>query len=125
MLKQISTLMVSVQDMNSAVGFYRDVLGLPLQVESQAWSQFDIGNGTILGLHGGGTGDARSGWLPSFAVDDIRNVREQVLGGGSTIARDFHNTPGGVTLEFTDPDGNVIGVINQGVTCSDLGVVSS
>ncbi len=125
MLKQISTLMVSVQEMPRAVGFYRDVLGLPLQVESPAWSQFDIGNGTILGLHSGGMGDARSGWLPSFEVDDIRNVREKVIDGGSTIARDFHDTPGGVTLEFTDPDGNVIGVINQGVTCSDLGVASS
>ncbi len=125
MLKQISTLMVSVQDMTRAVGFYRDVLGLPLQVESPAWSQFDIGHGTILGLHSGGAGDARSGWLPSFAVDDVKNVRERVLDGGATIARDFHDTPGGVTLEFTDPDGNVIGVINQGVSCSDLGVTSS
>jgi lactoylglutathione lyase len=39
-----------VADMNRAVEFYRDVIGLPLKFESPSWSQFATGDAT-LALH--------------------------------------------------------------------------
>ena len=39
-----------VADMNKAVKFYRDVLGLPLKFESPGWSEFVTGE-TTLTLH--------------------------------------------------------------------------
>jgi len=39
-----------VADMNCAVKFYRDVLGLPLKFQSPGWSEFSTGE-TSLGLH--------------------------------------------------------------------------
>lgn len=39
-----------VADMDRAVTFYRDVLGLPLKFESPGWSEFSTGE-TSLGLH--------------------------------------------------------------------------
>ena len=39
-----------VTDMNKAVEFYRDTLGLPLRFESPSWSEFATG-GTTLALH--------------------------------------------------------------------------
>ena len=39
-----------VADMDRAVTFYRDVLGLPLKFQSPGWSEFSTGE-TSLGLH--------------------------------------------------------------------------
>lgn len=39
-----------VTDMNKAVKFYRDTLGLPLRFESPSWSEFATGE-TTLALH--------------------------------------------------------------------------
>ncbi len=127
MLKQLTTLIVYVGDMDRSVPFYRDVLGLPLQMESAGWSQFDIGNGAVLGLHGSRSEprDPRPGWLPGFAVDDVKATRQALVAAGATIAQDFHDIPGGVVLEFADPDGNRISAAQAGVSCADLGVVSS
>ncbi len=41
---------VFVADMDKAVAFYRDVMGLPLRFQSQGWSEFDTG-GVTLALH--------------------------------------------------------------------------
>jgi predicted enzyme related to lactoylglutathione lyase len=40
-----------VDDMNAAVAFYRDALGLRLKFQDgQRWSEFDAGNGTTIAL---------------------------------------------------------------------------
>jgi lactoylglutathione lyase len=126
MLKQFDMLMVYVQDMQRSVAFYRDILGLPLQMESPGWSQFDLGNGVTLGLHParGLQPEPVSGWTPGFKVDDVRAARERVVSAGAEISSDFHDIPGGVVLEFADPDGNRIDVTQMGINCAELGVVS-
>jgi lactoylglutathione lyase len=126
MLKEFTTLMVYVTDMPRAVGFYRDVLGLPLEMESPGWSQFALGNGASIGLHPRRGGEAPApGWTPGFKVDDVRAAKERLVSAGAEIASDFHDVPGGVVLEFTDPDGNVIDITQMGISCADLGVKSN
>ncbi len=127
MLKKLTTLIVYVGDMERSVPFYRDVLGLPMQAESPGWSQFDLGNGAVLGLHRSGVEarDRRPGWIPGFAVDDLKATRQELVAAGATISQEFHDIPGGVVLEFLDPDGNHISAAQEGVSCADLGVVSS
>src|SRR5258705_4116148 len=53
MFKQIDYTMVVVSDMQRAVEFYRDKLGIPLKFESPDWTEFQTG-ATTLALHGGG-----------------------------------------------------------------------
>ena len=36
-----------VADMDRAVGFYRDVLGLPLRFQSAGWSEFSTGENVV------------------------------------------------------------------------------
>jgi predicted enzyme related to lactoylglutathione lyase len=118
-------LMVYIHDMDRAVGFYRDVLGLPVEMESQGWSQFSLGNGASLGLHP--SREARSpqpGWIPGFEVDDVKSAKLKLSTAGAKITQDFHDIPGGVVLEFTDPDGNPMSVSQMGISCADLGVAS-
>jgi predicted enzyme related to lactoylglutathione lyase len=126
MLKQLSSILVYVHDMPRAVVFYRDVLGLPLDMESPGFSQFQAGNGVALGLHvaHGEMKSPEPGWVPSFDVEDIRAARERVVAGGGRITLDYHDIPGGVIFELADPDGNRIGVVQMGVSCADLGVAA-
>ncbi|MPZ50162.1 MAG: hypothetical protein GEU75_12845 [Dehalococcoidia bacterium] len=122
MLKKLETLIVYVQEMPRAVAFYRDVLGLPLEMESPGWSQFDIGGGVALGLHRAmSEAKAAPGWLPSFQVDDVKAAREKITAAGATLTQDYHDIPGGVVIEFTDPDGNPISVSQHGISVADLG----
>ena len=53
MFKQIDYTMVVVSDMDRAVEFYRDKLGIPLKFQSPDWTEFQTG-ATTLALHGGG-----------------------------------------------------------------------
>ena len=125
MLKGFTTLMVYVRDMDRAVTFYRDTLGMTLQMQSPGWSQFTLANGAILGLHvAREEGKPQPGFVPGFAVDDVKQAKERLAGGGATISGDFHDVPGGVVLEFTDPDGNALNVSQMGTSCAELGVSS-
>jgi predicted enzyme related to lactoylglutathione lyase len=119
--------MVYISDMSRSVAFYRDVLGLSLDMESPYWSQFKLSNGMILGLHPSREAlkTPQGGWIPGFAVDDVVAFKQHALSNGGTLAGDFHDVPGGVIVEIADPDGNVIDVEQTGITCADLGVKSA
>jgi len=98
-----------VTDMDLAVAFYRDVLGLELQYRTgDEWAQFAAGP-IQLGLHGTGSTPARPGGTVAFTVADLdvakaklteREVKVGHEGGGEGRGPRF--------VEFTDPDGNVL-----------------
>jgi len=122
---QFTGLMVYVKDMERSVAFYRDVMELPLEMESPGWSQFSLGNGAWLGLHPSREAITPAlGWTPGFSVTDIRSTKERLQASGSPITGDYHDIPGGVVLEFTDPDGHALNASQMGISCADLGVVS-
>jgi predicted enzyme related to lactoylglutathione lyase len=127
MLKQLNTLLVYVHDMPRALAFYRDVLGLPLAMESPGWSQFDLGGGLALGLHmaRGEMPAPAPGWVPGFSVDDVKAAKERILASPGDLTQDFHDIPGGVVIEFADPDGNRITAMQQGISCADLGIATA
>jgi predicted enzyme related to lactoylglutathione lyase len=123
MLKQFSTLMVYVTDMDRSVAFYGDVLGLPLEYKSPGWSQFMLPNGVALGLHRAMEPAERSaGWLPGFSVDNIVAAKDHLEMASTPITQDYHDIPGGVVLEFADPDGNAISISQMGISCAEIGV---
>lgn len=49
-MNQLSHVIEFVADMDRAVHFYRDTLGLPLKFQSPGWSEFATGE-TTLALH--------------------------------------------------------------------------
>src|SRR2546421_9088168 len=52
MLKRVHSTFYWIKDMDEAVGFYRDVLGLDLRARyGEDWTEFEIG-GLTIALHG-------------------------------------------------------------------------
>lgn len=98
--------LLSAQDMDRAVTFYRDVIGLDLRSSTQGWSELRFGTATIA-LHGGGFGEFHPTGL-SFTVDDIEAACEAVvLGGGQVRSGPEDRGDEGIFLaELTDPEGN-------------------
>jgi predicted enzyme related to lactoylglutathione lyase len=120
MVVGIGTLLCPVRDMDRAVAFYRDCLGLVPGFVSSPWSEFDLG-GVRLGLHppfsGGPSG---TGWIVGIQVNDIAECRARLAAAGYPTDAAYHDIPGGVVLDFRDPDGNALQAMQPGITVAQL-----
>ena len=83
-----------VDDLDRAVAFYRDVVGLPLvaRFDPPGLAFFDLGNVRLL-LEAGAPAS-----LLYLEVDDVDATREQLLAGGVSFVDEPH-------LIFADADG--------------------
>jgi len=72
-----------VADMDRAVVFYRDVIGLKEKFATPGWSELTYGD-AIIGLHGGGDESVKSTGL-SIQVSDVDAACEQVAAHGGKI----------------------------------------
>ncbi|MCY4144444.1 MAG: VOC family protein [Gammaproteobacteria bacterium] len=75
--------MIIVQEMDRAIAFYRDVIGLEVKLHTDHWSELAFGDATVA-LHGGGDTDFRATGL-SFTVSDIDKACHAVIDGGGSI----------------------------------------
>ena len=75
--------LISAEQMDRAIAFYRDTIGLQVQTQSPFWSELSFGNATVA-LHGGGDGTFRETGL-SFTVGDISAACAAVIEGGGSV----------------------------------------
>lgn len=98
-----------VGDMDKAVKFYRDTLGLDLKFQSPFWSEFATGE-TILALHPASSDNPAGGMELGVSVDSLANfyARRDELGISFTAPpKEMH----GVHIaRFRDVDGAEISV---------------
>ena len=108
-----------VRDMQKSIAFYRDLIGLPVRMESPHWSEFDSG-GCTLALHLAAQGDlepVQAGQIPAghchpgFEVDDIDKFEARMEKAGVPVmspvsVQDF----GGRMGTWRDPDGVPVSV---------------
>lgn len=103
-----------VTDMDRAVAFYRDVLGLPLlRQDGPSWAVLDAG-GIRLALHG--TLEDRpmetGGATAVFRVDDLDVARAGLEERGVTFEERAGEVEGLARFAtFLDPDGNRVQII--------------
>jgi lactoylglutathione lyase len=107
---KLSYVIEFVADMDRAVKFYRDVLGLALKFESPGWSEFSTGE-TTLGLHPASEKDAAGKVEFGFNVPDL----DKFYGDMRTKGVKFPMPPtqqdfGGRLAQFEDPDGAIVHV---------------
>ena len=94
-----------VADMNKAVKFYRDVLGLQLKFESSGWSEFVTGE-TTLALHPASEKNPAGKVELGFTVADVEAFYRDMSAKGVLFSmppkkQDF----GGVLAQFVDSEG--------------------
>ena len=97
---ELVEVVVYVRDMEAAVDFYRNTLGLDVQFESEHWTTFRTG-GCTLALHPGVAEPD-----PTFRVDDIDAERERLAVAGVEVSDVREPTPGVKVFDGRDPDGN-------------------
>jgi lactoylglutathione lyase len=99
-----------VADMNRAVKFYRDVIGLPLKFESPGWTEFSTGE-TTLALHPATERNAAGKLELGFSVSDLAKFHEEMTRRGVKFPmapkkQDF----GGMLAQFVDSEGAHVSV---------------
>jgi catechol 2,3-dioxygenase-like lactoylglutathione lyase family enzyme len=104
---------IYVSDMDRAVTFYTEVLGLRLTFRAgDHWAGIDAGDGLQLGLHPAGPRSPAPGSVGAvtvgFAVDEpIDHVISVLAGRGVAVQGPVVDTEGRLRLAFfADPDGN-------------------
>lgn len=100
-------------DMDRAVAFYRDVLGLRLvRRDGASWAMFDAG-GRRFALHGAleGRPVTPGGATAVFSVDDLDGARSRLSELGVRFGHEGE-VPGYARFaSFSDPDGNAVQLI--------------
>jgi predicted enzyme related to lactoylglutathione lyase len=97
--------MLPVEDMDRAIGFYCDVLGLSLRFASPEWTELAWRDATIA-LHRGGGRAGRESWL-GFHVVDLDSALAAIEAGGGQ--RGTGRVEGGSRLvPITDTEGNTL-----------------
>jgi catechol 2,3-dioxygenase-like lactoylglutathione lyase family enzyme len=100
------------RDMDTAVAFYRDVVGLPLvRRAGDEWAEFDGGGTVRFALHG--TDDeAPGGGTVVLRVDDLDEAR-WTLGSRGVAFDAYVGEVEGLArfATFRDPDGNPVQLI--------------
>lgn len=116
MITGVQDVYYNVEDMDRAVRFYTELLGMTAVDTSRAWSTLQLGDIRI-GLHGSGGAPvpeiprdvhgAYAGATLTLRSDDITADTLRLRAAGSVILGEFHEEWGKITV-FQDSEGNVL-----------------
>jgi predicted enzyme related to lactoylglutathione lyase len=100
------------RDMDAAVAFYRDVVGLALvRRDGDAWARFEAGS-VGFALHGTDEEAAGRSGTVVFRVDDLEAARWTLQERGARFEEHVGEVEGIARFAtFRDPDGNPVQII--------------
>ena len=93
-----------VADMDRAVAFYRDTLGLTLKFASPGWSEFATG-ATTLALHPASDANPAGTTHLGLHADDVASMHRALTKAGVRFTRDPTPEHGITLAEFVDSEG--------------------
>ena len=109
----VKTLLHPVKDMAAAKAVYAALLGCEPQVDSPYYVGFDA-HGQHIGLVPAGSQQSLDTPVAYWHVSDIAAKLAEVTKAGATIREEPHQVGGGRQVAaFADPDGNVLGLIQD------------
>ena len=108
MARGVATVWVPVDDMDRAMGFYRDVLGCEARMQDAQWSEVDA-NGLTIGLNSreGTARHADGGAVISFQTEGaIEDEVERLRAAGVDFTGGVSSYEWGSVAPFKDTEGN-------------------
>ena len=116
-LRSIGQVRIAVHDVDQAVSFYRDTLGMPFLFQFPGMAFFEL-DGTRLMLVDPESRDFGGDSVIYYRVGDIGQAHEALAGRGVSFTDKPHVVHADDTHEewmcfFNDPDGNVLALMSS------------
>lgn len=109
----IKTVLYPVSDLDRSKAFYEALLGVAPESDSEYYVGFDA-EGQQIGLLPGGGPQGMTAPVPHWHVSDIEAKLAEVTAAGATLKEAAHDVGGGrLVATVADPDGNVLGLIQD------------
>jgi predicted enzyme related to lactoylglutathione lyase len=109
----IKTVLHPVSDLAAAKAMYTALLGVPPQTDGPYYVGFEVA-GQQIGLVPGGGPQGMTSPVAYWHVPDIEAKLAEVTAAGATVKEPAHNVGGGrLVATVTDPDGNVLGLLQD------------
>jgi predicted enzyme related to lactoylglutathione lyase len=109
----IKTVLHPVSDLASAKAVYTALLGGPPTTDSDYYVGFEAA-GQQIGLVPGGGPQGMTSPVTYWHVPDIEAKLAEVTAAGGAVKEPAHDVGGGrLVATFTDPDGNVLGLLQD------------
>jgi len=109
----IKTVLIPVSDLATAKAMYAALLGGPPQHDAPYYVGFDV-EGQHIGLVPGGGPQGMGSPVAYWHVPDIEAKLAEVTAAGATVKEPARDVGGGrLVATFTDPDGNVLGLLQD------------
>jgi predicted enzyme related to lactoylglutathione lyase len=109
----IKTVLHPVSDLEAAKAVYTALLGVPPTADAPYYVGYDVA-GQHIGLVPGGGPQGMKSPVAYWHVADIEAKLADVTAAGAEVKEAPHEVGGGrVVAAFTDPDGNVLGLIQD------------
>ena len=109
----IKTVLHPVSDLERAKAVYTALLGIPPQADSRYYVGYDVA-GQQIGLVPGGAAQGMSSPVAYWHVSDIEAKLAEVTAAGAAVKEPPRDVGAGrLVASFTDPDGNVLGLIQD------------
>jgi len=110
----IKTVLHPVSDMATAKAVYTALLGVSPQADAPYYVGFDAA-GQHIGLVPSGGPQGMTSPVAYWHVANIEAKLAEVTAAGATVKEPAHDVGGGrLVAAVTDPDGNVLGLIQDG-----------
>jgi predicted enzyme related to lactoylglutathione lyase len=109
----IKTVLHPVTDLAAAKSVYTALLGIPPQTDGPYYVGYEAG-GQQIGLVPGGGPQGMTSPVAYWHVPDIEAKLAEVTAAGAAVKEPARDVGGGrLVATFTDPDGNVLGLIQD------------
>ncbi len=109
----IKTMLHPVSDLAAAKTMYAALLGMAPQTDGPYYVGFEA-EGQQIGLVPGGGPQGMTSPVAHWHVADVEAKLAEVTAAGATVKEPAHDVGGGrLVATITDPDGNVLGLIQD------------
>ncbi|MGD1034545.1 MAG: VOC family protein [Candidatus Dormibacteria bacterium] len=109
----IKTVLHPVSDLAKAKPVYTALLGVPPSADASYYVGYDVA-GQHIGLVPGGGPQGMTGPVAYWHVADIEAKLAEVTAAGAAVKDAPRDVGGGrLVASFTDPDGNVLGLVQD------------